>query len=230
MIKLLSSARFKCRSVMPLAALAFALALALPAQAARVLAVTGEVTVQRGDVRSPLAVGARLAEGDELVSTQGSEALVRFDDGARMALRSDSSIQFKELRLKGPASKRQKTIAIVKGGLRYISGKATVRQRVSFASSTATIGIRGTDIEISVAPEAVNDEPTGTYLKVNAGAATLLAVDGTQVNVDPGQVAFGGEPELVPRGAGGKRRPAGRKLEMGADSIFKTGSLDRLMR
>lgn len=228
MIKLFSSARFKCFGVMPLAALAFALA--LPAQAARVLAVTGEVEVQRGEVRTPLAVGARLVEGDELVSTPGSEALVRFDDGARMALRSDSSIQFKELRLKGPVSKRQKTIAIVKGGLRYISGKATIRQRVSFASTTATIGIRGTDIEISVAPEAVNDEPTGTYLKVNTGAATLLAVDGTQVNVDPGQVAFGGEPELVPRGSGGKRRPAGRKLETGAGGIFKAGALDKLMR
>lgn len=228
MIKLLSSTRLKCLNALPLAALA--LALALPAQAARVLAVTGEVTVQRGDLRMPLAVGTQLEQGDELLSNNDSEALLRFDDGARMALRPDSAIQFKELRLTGPVSKRQKTIAIVKGGLRYISGKATRRQRVSFASNTATIGIRGTDIEISVTPESVNDAPTGTYLKVNTGAATLLAVDGTQVNVDPGQVAFGGEPELVPRGFTGKRRPAGRKLETTVGSVFKSGALDKLMR
>ena len=136
----------------------------------------------------------------------------------------------KTLKLKGAAATRQKTIRIVKGGLRYISGKATVRTRVAFETTTATIGIRGTDIEIAVSEDPVNTDPAGTYLKVNTGAATMAAVDGTQVDVDPGQVAFGGEPELVPRGVGGKRRPAARRVEDSVGGLFKTGLLDRLMR
>lgn len=199
------------------------------AQAARVLATTGTLQLQRGDAVLPVAVGTRLREGDALVSATGAEAYVRFDDGARMALRADSTLHITTLQLKGPRSQRQKVLRIVQGGLRYISSKLSARYRVAFVTPTATIGIRGTDIEIAVADAPVDQDPSGTYLKVNTGAATLTAVDGTVVALDPGQVAFGGEPELVPRGAGGTRRPAGRKVEP-ASGLFKGGLLDKWMR
>ncbi len=198
--------------------------------AARVTAVNGHVEIHRGDKNLPAVVGSRLREGDEFVSEGDAEALVRFDDGARLALRSDSRLQVKTLKLKGEPAYRQKTIKLLKGGLRYISGRATVKNRVSFETNTATVGIRGTDIEIAVSEDPVNTDPAGTYLKVNTGVATMEAVDGTQVAVDPGQVAFGGEPELVPRGAGGTRRPAARKVEAAVGGLFKTGLLDKLMR
>jgi hypothetical protein len=213
-----------------LLAIALSLLPAMSAQAARVVAVNGQVQIQRGDKLLPAVVGSRLREGDEFVSEGDSEALVRFDDGARLALRADSRLMVKTLKLKGAAALRQKTIKVIKGGLRYISGKATVKNRVAFETATATIGIRGTDIEIAVSEDPVNTDPAGTYLKVNTGLATMEAVDGTQVEVDPGQVAFGGEPELVPRGAGGKKRPAARKVETSVGGLFKTGLLDRLMK
>lgn len=200
------------------------------AHAARVVAVNGQVQIQRGDKTLPAVIGSRLREGDEFVSEGDAEALVRFDDGARMALRSDSRLLVKTLKLKGEPAYRQKTIKLLKGGLRYISGRATVKNRVSFETNTATVGIRGTDIEIAVSEDAVNTDPAGTYLKVNTGMATMEAVDGTKVAVDPGQVAFGGEPELVPRGAGGTRRPAARKVEAAVGGLFKTGLLDKLLR
>ena len=196
----------------------------------RVLAVSGQVQIQRGDRLLPVVVGTRLQEGDEFSSENQSEALVRFDDGARLAIRTESRLLVKDLRLKGPAASRQKTIRLVQGALRYISGKSTARSRVLFETTTATVGIRGTDIELAVSPEPVNTDPAGTYLKVNTGLATLVAADGTQVDVDPGQVAFGGDPELVARGPGGIRRPAARKLEAPTGSLFKGGVLDKLMR
>ncbi len=201
----------------------------LPAQAARVMATTGTLQLQRGEAVLPVVVGTRLREGDAVLSAPGAEVVVRFDDGARMALRASSTLHITALQLSGPRSKRQKTLRIVKGGLRYISSQVSARHRVVFETNTATIGIRGTDIEIAVASEAVDEDPSGTYLKVNTGAATLTAVDGTVVALDPGQVAFGGEPDLVPRGAGGTRRPAGRKVES-ASGLFKAGLLDTLMR
>jgi OmpA-OmpF porin, OOP family len=104
-----------------------------------------------------------------------------------------------------------------------------VRQKVTFTTSTATIGIRGTDIEIVVSEEAVQDNNPGTYLKVNTGAAVLTAVDGAAVDVTPGEVAYGGEPELNTRGAGGVRRAAARKVQTAGVGLFKPSGIDRLM-
>ncbi len=226
------------RPAVPLlqAALVVALLGLLPATqalAARVTALNGLVQILRGERLLPAVIGSRLRVGDEFVSEGDAEALVRFDDGARMALRGDSRLQVTALKLKGPAEARQKTIKILKGGLRYISGRRTLKSSVAFQTSTATIGIRGTDIEIAVSEDPVNNDPAGTYLKVNSGIANMEATDGTQVEVDAGQIAFGGLPEVVPRGPGGTRRPAARKVEAAVGAVgglFKTGALDRLLK
>ena len=210
--------------------LGLALVLALPALAARVMAVSGQVQIERGDKTLPALAGSRLREGDQVSSDENAEVFVRFDDGARMVVRAQSKLLVKDLQLKGSAATRKKTLRVLKGGLRYISGRYTVKHNVAFETSTATIGIRGTDIEIAVSEDPVDTDPAGTYLKVNAGIATMEAVDGTRVDVDPGQVAFGGEPELVARGPGGKRRPAARKVDSGASGVFKSGLLDMFMK
>ncbi len=209
-------------------ALTLALGLALPTQAAQVLAKVGALQIQRGGKMVPVVVGTRLREGDEMVSEPGAEALLRLDDGARLAVRPNSILQFKTLQRRGRVDQRKMALRIAQGGLRYLSSKSTLRHSIQFETPTATIGIRGTDIEISITDLPVDENVTGTYLKVNTGAAILQAVDGTVVEVDPGQVAFGGEPELVPRGPGGTRRPAGRKVEP-ITGLFKAGLLDKLM-
>ena len=216
-----------------LLALLLGLLPATNAVAARVTALNGLVQILRGERLLPAVIGSRLRVGDEFV-TQGpdAEALVRFDDGARMVLRADSRLQVTALKLTGVAEAREKTLKIIQGGLRYISGRRTLKSTVSFQTATATIGIRGTDIEIAVSEDPVNNDPAGTYLKVNSGIANMQASDGTQVEVDAGQIAFGGLPEVVPRGPGGTRRPAARKVEAVAGAVgglFKSGALDRLL-
>lgn len=210
------------------------------AQAATLRMVNGSVQVVRDGNLLPAKQNMRLKKGDVLLSdpaspdtgagaTAGGEALVRFDDGARLALRNGSSFEIQGLQLKGPAATREKIINVIKGSLRYISGIATVRQKVTFTTSTATIGIRGTDIEIVVSEEALQDNNPGTYLKVNTGAAVLTAPDGAAVDVAPGEVAYGGEPELNTRGAGGVRRAAARKVQAAGAGLFKPSGIDRLM-
>jgi hypothetical protein len=221
-----------CRVVLLMTAawaLAPAAARAQP-NAGTVAALSGQVTVQRGGTTLTARQGTRLREGDEIVTPQGAEALVRFDDGSRMALREGSSLQLQRLMLRGITEQREKILSLLQGGLRYISGRNTHRQKLALQTSTATIGIRGTDIEILVSDAPIGNDPEGTYLKVNTGVATMQAVDGTQVEVDAGQVAFGGEPELIPRGPGGTRRPAARKVAAAATGAFKAGALDRLLR
>ena len=125
-------------------ALLLTFTLAQDAWAARVVMPNGKLTIQRGDQLLRALVGSRLRQGDAFISDANSEALVRFDDGARLALRAESRLEINALKLKGAPAYRQKTIKIIKGGLRYISGRATAKNNVSFVTNTATIGIRGT--------------------------------------------------------------------------------------
>ena len=207
-----------------------ALSTLLPVHASKLVAFSGVVQIERNQQLLPVAVGSVFRESDTLVLEPDAEALVRFRDGANMVLRSNSRVTFDALVQVGAQNKRKKSLRILKGGIRYVSGKIARQSKVAFVTQNVSIGIRGTDIEIAVAEDSVAGNPPGTYLKVNAGQAVLVAQDGTQVEVDPGQVAFGTEPELTPRGAGGVRRPAARRVEGASSSIFKAGALDRLLR
>jgi hypothetical protein len=197
--------------------------------AATMQMVQGRATLVRDGRQLPAGLNLRMQEGDGLRTEEGGEVLIRFDDGARMALRENSNFEMSQLQLKGASNSRKKTIKVIKGSLRYISGKTTVKHKVAFVTNTSTIGIRGTDIEIVVSEEPVQDNNPGTFLKVNTGAAVLTAPDGAQVDVAPGEVAYGGEPELTARGAGGVRRAAARKVQAAGAGLFKSATLDRLM-
>jgi hypothetical protein len=200
------------------------------AHAQSLAVVVGKVQLVRGNTSVEATPNMRLQQGDVLKSDANGEALMRFDDGARIALRSGTEMEFKDLQTTGPLSTRQKTVRLIVGGLRYISGIATVRKNVIFITNDATVGIRGTDIELAVTEDALLDNNPGTYLKVNTGAAVLTATDGARVDVAPGEVAYGGEPDPTTRGAGTERRPAARKVPVATPGLFKPSSLDSLMR
>jgi hypothetical protein len=200
--------------------------------AAQLLKMQGVVQVVRGGQVLSSFEGQRLQQGDVIETSADSETLIRFDDGARLVVRSESNLVLNQLRLQGPVTARQKTVEIIKGALRYVSAKATVRRKVTFITSTSTIGIRGTDIEILVAQEVLQDNNPGTYLKVNSGIAQITASDGAAEVVNPGEVAYGGEPELQLRG-GSARRPSVRKVLVQADGLgraFRSSALDALLK
>lgn len=200
------------------------------AQAAVVRAIDGRVDIVRGEHRIEAKLGSRLREGDEIVSSDDGEALIRFDDGGRVAVRPGSRVQLRTLDLTGPVQRRQKTVKVIQGSLRYVTGKAAVRRNVHFETAKVTIGIRGTDLDIAVTGDAQPDRPAGTWVRVRAGAVLVTGSDGTQLEVEAGQAAFSGEPELTPRGAGQVRRAATRRVELIPPAVFRDGAVDRLMR
>lgn len=202
---------------------------AAAAQAGTVVAARGEAWVRRDQQTVPLRTGTALQDADELVTGPGAEVLVRFEDEARMVVRPDSRLELHQL-LRKDELQRQQKIAIVKGGLRYLSGARTDRRQVVFTSAHVTIGIRGTDIEIALDETGANANPPGTYLKVNSGIAVLTGLDGTAVELAPGEVALGSEAELTPRGTRSIRRPSARKLDAAPASLFQAGTLDSLLR
>ena len=211
-----------------------ALAVTLCAQAgsaAVLAALKGEVTIERGQQVLRATIGMRIEEADTMVLAPDSEALVRFDDGAKMVLRSQSRLGFEQLVERGRLSRRKSTLNLAIGGMRYVSSKLRGGNHASFRTGNASIGIRGTDIEIAVTEDGASGNQPGTYLKVNTGLAVLVGLDGTQVELAPGQVAVGTEPDLTPRGPGAPPgRPAARKLSASDNSMFKPSELDRMLK
>lgn len=195
------------------------------AQTASVIEVRGQARIERGSLVLPVATVTEVLPSDVLVTEPDSEILLRLADGARMALRPDSRLNIEDL----PAARRQTRMELLNGGLRYLSGRKTRKDLVSFRTHTATIGIRGTDIEIALAQPGAAVEP-GTYLKVNAGAAVLSATDGARVELVAGEVAVGAAPDLTPRAPGVVRRPAARRVADVPPDLFRPGALDARLR
>jgi len=209
------------------------------ADAATLQAVTGSVIVVRAGALLPAVNGMRLLAGDELRSAVDSndagEALVRFDDGGFLAIRTGSAMQIKRLPPQDALAEAgtaalNAAVYLIRGGMRFVTSKVTRRYATVFETPTATIGIRGTDLEILISDLAVLDNNPGTYLKVNRGAASITAPNGAVVEVLPGEVAYGGEPELTARGVGGVRRSAARKVQVPSEGLFKPSSLDQQMQ
>ena len=59
---------------------------------------------------------------------------------------------------------------------------------MAFETLSAIVGIGGTYIEIAASDAPVEGNPAGTYLKLHTGQTVL---DGAEVELSPGQVAFG---------------------------------------
>ena len=194
-----------------------------------VSALVGTVQVNRAGQSFQLDVGSTLQEGDELSTGLSSEAIVQFDDGARMAVRPASQVVYQSLPPPSRYQARSRLIKVFLGRGRYVSGKKGKGLKVTFETATSTIGIRGTDIEIVVSDAAVGTDPAGTFLKVNKGQAYLVAADGSQIDVSPGEIAFGGAPELVARGGTMPRTPAARTAARQARALFQPGKLDDLL-
>jgi hypothetical protein len=199
------------------------------ARAGSVVESRGEVSVERGQQVVPLRAGTALENGDKLITGPGAEVLVRLEDDARMLVRPDSRLELRQLPRKDE-SQRQQIITVIKGGLRYLSGILTVRRQVSFTSANATIGIRGTDIEIALDEAGASAKPPGTYLKVNHGIAVLAGLDGSEVELSEGQVALALEAELSRAGVRSVRRPSAIRMEAAPAHLFQRGSMDSLLR
>lgn len=199
------------------------------ASAANVLAIKGPAQLISSQLPAPVIVGTQVRESDALLLSPDAEVLVQFDDGAKMVVRGDSQVLFRKLVEEGQLDARQKTLQIIKGGLRYLSGALTQRKKVAFETASATVGIRGTDIEIAVSDAPVEGHPAGTYLKVNTGQAVLAGLDGAEVELSPGQVAFGAEPQPTPKGTRAIARPSTARVEVIPSGVFKSAQLDSLL-
>ena len=186
----------------------------------------GKASVQRGAVLLPATEGMALHDDDEVLTEEQAEILLQFDDGSRVAMRATTHLKLHEL--PGPAYPERRAIKarIMKGAIRYVSGRTTLSPNVRVYTPTSTIGVRGTDIDVThVETSATID--AGTYLRVNSGEAEMTARD-TSLTLSAGEVAVGAAPGLTARSI--VRAPWARKLAVPPEGVFQRGAVDDLLR
>jgi len=190
--------------------------------------VKGALYANRAGDTTTLRTGSRIAERDVLTTTGRSTALLKMDDGANLLLREDTTIEVRKLQAKGEPGTVGQVFELLVGAFRYVSGSLGTDRpdSVAFVTSTATLGLRGTDLDVVHRPLAAATVDPGTYVKVNSGAVALGGLDGSFVQIAKDQQAYAGKPATLTRG--GKTGPTTMRIEAPAD-LFKTGELDALL-
>jgi hypothetical protein len=136
--------------------LALGMGLLLAFQTAGAQAV-GEVEFARGvgfaqtpgQVPRTLGKGLSLKEGDRLTTSEGASAIIKLDDGTRMTVRPNSEMVLQQYRFKENAPDNSMLMQLVRGGFRAVTGliSKNAPDAARVRTSTATIGIRGTDFD-----------------------------------------------------------------------------------
>lgn len=174
---------------------------ALAAGAGEVTHLSGLLTVKRADGSSKvLSVKSEVQPGDTLATEQDTYARIKFVDGAEVVMRPASQLKVESYSYDAAKPDSDNAFfSLVKGGFRAVTGLLGKRNRdkVSFSTPTATIGIRGTHFgalfcqaDCSNVPSASGKAPAnGLHIDVASGAVVLSNGAG-QVQVGTGQFGF----------------------------------------
>jgi len=127
--------------------------------------LSGTLSVKRTDGSSKLiAVKSEVLEGDVLVTQAETYARVKFADGGEVVLvpKTELKIQSYAYNAAKPESDNV-VLNMLKGGLRAVTGLIgkRSRQKVTFLTETATIGIRGTTFGMRLVPDEPQDDSSG---------------------------------------------------------------------
>jgi hypothetical protein len=128
----------------------------------------GEVEFARGVgfAQSPgqtprtLGKGLELKEGDRLTTSGGGSAIIKLEDGTRMTVRPNSELVLTQYHFKENATDNSMLMQLVRGGFRAVTGliSKSSPNAARVQTSTATIGIRGTDFDARVCSKDCGQE------------------------------------------------------------------------
>lgn len=216
----MSAAKLRMKWLAPLAA-ALLLAPLAHAQTA------GEVEFSRGvgfaqtgaETPRTLGKGLLLKEGDRLTTSDGASAIIKLQDGTRMTVRPNSELVLQQYQFRENAPDNSMLMQLVRGGFRAVTGliSKNAPNAARVQTTTATIGIRGTDFDARVCrgsecgaesarvAEAARPNAVQASAKMVGVQGEVFAVDGAGARrrlVDGGPV-YPGEIVETARGSQG---------------------------
>lgn len=115
-------------------------------EAARILTVAGNASLERQGRAEPLAPGAGLAVGDVVAVGEQSAVQMRFSDESIVALRANTRLKIEDYSYRRGGQPDRSLLSLLRGGLRTITGSIARDSRESYRviTPTATLGVRGT--------------------------------------------------------------------------------------
>jgi len=142
--------------------------------------------------------GGALNNGDVVVTAAGSFVRMKLSDGGYIVLRPNTRFQIEDYAFADKAEDSRSVFNLLKGGFRAVTGLIGQRNKaaVRYRTVVATIGIRGTDLEVidcaDGCPDLGRPPQSGLYFKVHQGG-----IDVNGKAFDQGQGGYappGGEP------------------------------------
>jgi hypothetical protein len=165
--------------------------------------VTGSVQAQAGSAAPrQVRLGDVLRQGETVTTGPVSSVVLRFDDGQIAALTANSRMTINAYTYNPQTQSGSVLLSVLAGGMRAISGLIGKNnpQNVGYRAATATIGIRGTDVDI-----------------VNTSAGLVVEVlDRSIVFTLPGQA-----PVVI---------EAGEAIRVGPDGTITRGAVEQVAR
>ena len=195
----------------------------LAQEAGNLARVSGRATVTSADNATREAKASEgVNTGDIITTTAGAEVLVRFKDNSTMIVRSDSKVKISQFRFEKKSTDAVNT-SLMSGTLRAVSGQIAKAspQNVKYDAGAATIGIRGTDIEVAIVPEGAKDR-AGIYNYVHSGETDMTLDTGETVVV--GKELSGFTPAVL--------QPGESRLQVLRDrpAFLTSGGFDALLQ
>ena len=187
--------------------------LAQAATAGQITHLSGTLSAKRADGTAKLlSVKSEVMEGDTLGTESETYARIKFNDGGEVVMRPGTQLKIESYSYNAAKPESDNIVmSMFKGGLRAVTGLIGKRNRekVSFQTETATIGIRGTHFGALLCQNDCGGVPTtggtpppnGLHVDVTNGAITMSNGAGS-VLINAGQFGYvanrNAPPTIVP--------------------------------
>ncbi len=162
------------------------------ADAGTIQELSGTVNIVGADNRSRVATPKdAIQPGDTLQTASRSEVLIKMADDSKVVLRQNTRFQITDFKFEQKPSDSS-IVSILRGTARMISGLIGKNSpsQVAVRANTATIGIRGTDFEVSVVEADTAEARAGVYNYVHDGGTNIRIATGPSLDVRKEQTAF----------------------------------------
>ena len=143
----------------------------------KVVRASGDPTaISASNQTRKLAKDDAVSVGDTIACGEDCQVMVRMKDNSTTLVRAKSKVKINEFKFDNQPGDAAKT-TLLAGTMRAVSGQIGKGQpeNVKYEAGTATIGIRGTDIEVAIIPDGQKDR-AGIYNYVYDGE-TLMALN-----------------------------------------------------
>ena len=164
---------------------------AMAQEAGKVSRLSGQATITSASNQTKeLKRDDAVSVGDMISTAKDSQVMVRMKDNSSLLVRAESKIKIDAFQFENKPTDNAKT-SVVAGTLRAVSGQIGKGQpdNVKYEAGTATIGIRGTDIELAIIPEGRKDR-AGVYNYVHDGSVQMALNTGENALVEKELTGF----------------------------------------